>query len=587
MKRFIPNLLALAVAFSSMESMAAADLVLFNGKVFTAESSAPKAQAVAVENGKILQVGSDADIKALADSGTTVIDLAGKALMPGMIDAHSHAVFGGLEMASANMADEVVPLEELEKRLKAWRADGKAGHGEVLIVAGMNSAYWAQAEDLRKRFNVGEWADQPIAFMGSDHHTGWINAAMLKRAGIDAALIKKLPAAEADTVGKRANGEPNGFLVDAGWDRAAAVLPPPSEAVMYKAGQTAVAYNNSLGITAWMDPAANAAPGEAVFAMKPTEKSVGVLPVYKALAEKGELTAHVAALLVANGKSRPSDLDVLAKVHDQFQGIPNLTLPGIKIFADGVLEYPAQSAALIDPYNNSQKRGELLIDPAHFGELVSAIDARGWLVHIHAIGDRAVRESLNGIEQARKDRQSGVTHSITHLQLVNPKEFARFKPLNVIAAMQLLWAAGDEYTIGMVKPYVSAFAFRYQYPAHSLLKQGATIAGASDWPVSSPSPWLATSQAISREGVEGVLNADERIDRDTMFYAYTINAARAIGLEKQIGSLKAGKAADFVILDRDVFTVDAKSLGETQVLATYFAGKQVYAAEPKPTASSL
>lgn len=577
MKRFIPNLLALAVAFSSMESMAAADLVLFNGKVFTAESSQPKAQALAVENGKVLQVGSDAEIKALADANTQLIDLGGKTLLPGMIDAHSHAIFGGLEMASANMSDEVVPLEELQKRLRNWRDDGSAGHGEVLTVAGMNSAYWAQAEGLGKLFNNGEWANVPIAFIGSDHHTGWINSAMLKRAGIDATLIKNLPAAEADTVGKLASGEPNGFLVDAGWDRAAAALPPPSAAVLLKAGQAAVKFNNSLGITAWMDPAANAAPGEAVFAMKPTEKSVGVLPVYKTLAEKGQLTAHVAALLVANSKSRPSDLDVLSKVREQFSGIANLTLPGIKIFADGVLEYPAQSAALIDPYSNSSKRGELLIDPKHFGELVSAIDARGWLVHIHAIGDRAVRESLNGIEQARKDRQSGITHSITHLQLVNPKEFARFKPLNVIAAMQLLWASGDEYTLDMVKPYVSAFAFRYQYPAHSLLKQGATIAGASDWPVSSPSPWLAIAQAISREGPKGVLNADERIDRDTMFYAYTLNAARTIGLDKQIGSLKAGKAADFIIVDRDVFTVDAKSLGETQVLNTYFAGKQVYA----------
>lgn len=577
MKRFIPNLLALAVAFSSMESMAAADLVLFNGKIFTAESSQPKAQALAVENGKVLQVGSDAEIKALADANTQVIDLAGKTLLPGMIDAHSHAVFGGLEMASANMKDEVVPLEELEKRLRGWRDDGSAGHGEVLTVAGMHSAYWAQAEDLDKRFSQGEWANVPIALMGSDHHTGWINQAMLKRAGIDAKLIASLPAAERDTIGKHKDGKPNGFLVDAGWDRAAAVLPPPSDAVLLKAGETAVKYNNSLGITAWMDPAANAAPGEAVFAMKPTEKSVGILPVYKALAEKGELTAHVAALLVANGKSRPSDLDVLAKVHDQFSGIPNLTLPGIKIFADGVLEYPAQSAALIDPYTNSSKRGELLIDPKHFGELVSAIDARGWLVHIHAIGDRAVRESLNGIEQARKDRQSGITHSITHLQLVNPKEFARFKPLNVIAAMQLLWAGADEYTLDMVKPYVSAFAYRYQYPAHSLLKQGATIAGASDWPVSSPSPWLAIAQAVNREGPKGVLNADERIDRDTMLYAYTINAARTIGLEQQIGSLKAGKQADFIIVDRDVFSVDDKSLSETQVLNTYFAGKQVYA----------
>jgi predicted amidohydrolase YtcJ len=231
---------------------------------------------------------------------------------------------------------------------------------------------------------------------------------------------------------------------------------------------------------------------------------------------------------------------------------------------------------MLEPYRNTKKTGELLIDPAHFGELVSAADARGWLVHIHAIGDRAVRESLNGIEQARKDRQSGISHSITHLQMVNPKEFARFKPLNVIASMQLLWASADDYTLDMIKPYVSALAFRYQYPAHSLLKQGATLAGASDWPVSSPNPWNAMAQAITRQGPLGVLNADERLDRETLFYAYTQNAARTLGLEQQIGSLTAGKQADFIVLDRDVFTVDEKALHETQVLQTWFAGREIY-----------
>ncbi|MFP3547603.1 amidohydrolase family protein, partial [Rhizobium sp. SIMBA_035] len=135
--------------------------------------------------------------------------------------------------------------------------------------------------------------------------------------------------------------------------------------------------------------------------------------VYKALAQKGELTLRVAALMVANPKSRPADVEVLEQVRQQFLGVPNLSLPGIKIFADGVAEFPAQTASLLTPYKNSKKDGELLIDPAHFGELVSAADARGWLVHVHAIGDRAVRESLNGIEQARRDRQSGVVHSIT------------------------------------------------------------------------------------------------------------------------------------------------------------------------------
>ena len=577
MKRFIPNLLMAAMSFASLEAMAATDLVLFNGKIFTADRNQPKVQALAVQDGKVLQVGSDAQIKALIDSGTQVIDLAGKTLMPGLIDSHSHAIFGGLEMVAANMEDEVVELDELENRLRGWRDDGKARHGDVLTVAGMSSAYWAQAEALGKTFNSGEWADVPVVFTGSDHHTAWANNVMLKRAGVDATLLKNLPDAEKGTIGKLADGSPNGFLVDAGWDRVSSKMPSPSAADMLKAAQTAVSYNNSLGITAWMDPAANAAPGEPIFALKPTEQTVGVLPVYKALSESGGMTAHVAALLVANGKSVPADLDTLDKVRQQFQGIPNLTLPGIKIFADGVIEYPAQSAAMIDPYTNSHKPGELLIDPKHFGELVSAIDQRGWLVHIHAIGDRAVRESLNGIAQARKDRQSGVTHSITHLQIVNPKEFARFKPLDVIASMQLLWASADDYTTDMIKPYVSALAFRYQYPAHSLLKQGATIAGASDWPVSSPNPWNAMAQAMTRVGPMGVLNADERIDRETMLYAYTLNAARTIGLDKQIGSLTAGKQADFIVVDRDVFSVDEKALHDTQVLQTWFAGRQVYA----------
>ncbi|WDG77417.1 amidohydrolase [Pseudomonas chlororaphis] len=577
MKRFILNLLTIAVSFASMEAMAATDLVLFNGQVFTADRAQPKVQALAVADGKVLQVGSDAQIKALIETGTRVIDLGGKTLMPGLIDSHSHAIFGGLEMTSANMQDQVVGLDELERKLRAWRDDGKARHGDVLSIAGMSSAYWAQAEALGQRFNAGEWAKVPVVFTGSDHHTAWANAVMLERAGIDAALLKTLPQAERDTIGQLADGRPNGFLVDAGWDRVAAKMPVPGSAALLNAAQSAVRYNNSLGITAWMDPAANAAPGEAVFALKPTAQTVGVLPAYKALAESGGMSAHVAALLVANPKSRPADLDVLEQVRQQFQGIANLTLPGVKIFADGVIEYPAQSAAMIDPYSNSHKQGELLIDPEHFGELVSAIDQRGWLVHIHAIGDRAVRESLNGIAQARQDRQSGIAHSITHLQMVNPKEFARFKPLGVIASMQLLWASADDYTLDMIKPYVSALAFRYQYPAHSLLKQGATLAGASDWPVSSPNPWNAIAQAITRKGPLGVLNADERLDRETMFYAYTLNAARAIGLEQQIGSLSAGKQADFIVLDRDVFRVDEKALHETQVLQTWFAGREVYA----------
>nr|BFD42587.1 amidohydrolase [Pseudomonas sp. FFPRI_1] len=559
-----------------MESPAAVDLLLHNGKVFTAEQGQPLQQAVAVEQGRIVRVGSDAEVLALKAPGTRVVDLQGKVLMPGFIDSHSHAIFGGLKLKAADLDSQQLPLDSLEQRLRGWRDDGKARHGDVLSVSGLPSTYWSQVDALEQRFNQGEWADTPILFVGWDYHTGWANRAMLKRAGIDAARVKALQGEAVATIGHHPDGSPNGFVADAGLSALTSQLPAPSFAQLLDAGRAARDLNHRLGITALMDPAANAVPGEALFAMKPTAQTVGVLPVYQALAEQGELQLRVAALMVANPKSRPADLEVLDQVRQQFLGIENLSLPGIKIFADGVAEFPAQTASLLTPYKNSKKGGELLIDPAHFGELVSAADARGWLVHVHAIGDRAVREALNGIEQARRERHSGVAHSITHLQLVNPKEFARFKPLDVIASMQLYWASADELSIDLLQPYISAMQFQFMYPARSLLKNGATIAGASDWPVSTPEPWKAIAQAISRKGPKGVLNQAEGIDRETLFYAYTRNAARAIGLEQQIGSLAPGKQADLIVLDRDVFQVPQEQLADTQVLKTYFAGREVY-----------
>ena len=179
---------------------------------------------------------------------------------------------------------------------------------------------------------------------------------------------------------------------------------------------------------------------------------------------------------------------------------------------------------------------------------------------------------------ARQHKDTPLPHSITHLQLVNPKEFPRFKQLGVIASVQLLWATAESYTEELVKPYVSAYAYRFQYPARSLHKAGATIAGASDWPVSSPNPWNAIAQASTRTGPLGVLNAAESIDRETMLRAYTINAAKALRLEDRIGSLAPGKQADLILLDRDIFTVSDAELFDTKVLQTWFAGKPVYQA---------
>ncbi|SDN16112.1 amidohydrolase [Pseudomonas jinjuensis] len=575
MKPIFPLLLTSALACSPLETMAAVDLILHNARVYTAEPGQPLQQAVAVEDGKLLAVGSDAEVLRLKQPSTRVLDLDGKVLMPGFIDSHAHVAKGGLQMHQANLDGKLLPLDELEQRLRQWRDDGKARRGEFLVVGGLPTSYWDRLDELERRFNAGEWAATPILFAGWDFHTGWANQAMLKRAGIDAARVKSLKGEELATIGHHPDGRPNGFLVDAGLYAAQELLPLPSDEELLTGARDALRYYNSLGITAWMDPLANEIPGGPI-----GNNSLGVLPTYRTLAQKGELSAHVAALLMADSKAKPADLDELDKVRQQFRGVPNLTLPGIKVFADGVAEHPAHSAAMLEPYRGSEKSGELLFDPEGFGALVDAADARGWLVHVHAIGDRAVRESLNAIEHARKARSSGIPHSITHLQMVSPQDFARFRPLDVIASMQLFWASADELSVDLVKPYVSDTAFRYQYPAHSLLKNGATIAGASDWPITTPDPWPAIYQALSRKGPEGVLNADEAIDRETMFQAYTLNAARAIRLDDSIGSLKPGKQADMILLDRDVFQAEAEALRDTRVLRTWFAGREVFARNP-------
>lgn len=575
MKRWFPALLSTALTLSSTETMAAAELILHGGKIFTAVPGQPLQQAIAIEQGKILAVGSEQQVLRLGQPGTRLIDLRGKVLLPGFIDSHSHAIRGGLQMHQATLEGQLLGFDALEQRLRDDARNGSARRGDILTLGGLPSAYWSRIGEFEQRFNQGEWARQPLLLIGWDYHTGWANQAMLARAAIDPQNVQALKPEEQASLGRDADGRLNGFLSEASLYSVIDHLPAVSREQLLQAGRDAIAYYHSLGITGWMDPTANDAPGQPL-----NNQSLGLLPIYKQLADNGELTQHVAALLVVDSKARPAELDELARVREQFRNVPNLTLPGLKIFADGVAEFPAQTAALLSPYRNSRLYGELLIDPQHFGELVNAADARGWLVHIHAIGDRAVREALNGIEQARQARHSGVPHSITHLQMVNPREFARFKPLDVIASMQLYWASADETSVDLLKPYVSAMAFLHQYPARSLLKNGATIAGASDWPISSPAPWKAIYQAISRKGPKGVLNAAEAIDLDSMLRAYTLNAARALRLEQQIGSLEPGKQADLIVVDRDVFHVSPEELAQTRVLQTYFAGNPVFERTP-------
>ena len=202
------------------------------------------------------------------------------------------------------------------------------------------------------------------------------------------------------------------------------------------------------------------------------------------------------------------------------------------------------------------------------------------VVHVHAIGDLAVREALNGFEAARRaNGDSGLPHTITHLQLVDPADIPRFGRLGVIASFQLYWAAANGDAIDLVKFYVAPAIFPWQYAARSVLDSGGTLAGASDWPVSTANVFAAIYQAETRTRPLGVLNPDERVPRIAMLYAYTRNAARALGLADTIGSIAPGKRADMILVDRDVLTVPADEMKDTKILWTMFGGKTVYRSE--------
>ena len=269
----------------------------------------------------------------------------------------------------------------------------------------------------------------------------------------------------------------------------------------------------------------------------------------------------------------------MQKTREIYKDVPNLHVTGIKVFADGVAEFPSQTAHLTQPYKNTGRNGDLLFDPQKFAELCVAADKQGLIIHVHAIGDGAVKAALDGIAAARKaNGDSHLPDTLTHEQFVRPEDFPRFRELGVISALQLFWAEASNDTIEILKPYLDPEIYKWQYPARSILDNGGIISGASDWPVSTANIFRAIYQAETRKGAEGILDASQAMPREAMFYAYTRNSARAMNLDS-IGMIAPGRRADLVLLDRDVLTVSPEEMRDTHVLWTMVAGKTVYRAK--------
>ena len=571
MRRLFQSCLAVLVVTVSFFLQAGSPLwaedsgerIFFNAKIFTGDPQKPYAEAVAIRGDRILAVGNLPEVLTSTSANAERIDLQGKSLFPGFIDSHSHSIDGGLGLISADASEKVHALDELPPFVDDAKKTGRGMHGDVLEILGMPLEFWSHTDVLNARFSTGPYEKQSVLLRGMDGHTAWANRALLQRAGITADYVRKLSAGERSYYGVDKDMQPNGFLVDAGTEKVEALLPPPADDKLLAAARAAVQYNYSLGITAWLDPLA----------------FPYVLKGYKFLAEHGELVSQVVAFPQVFAKDPEAELAGIQKTRETYKSVPNLHITGIKVFADGVAEYPSQTAHLSKPYKNTGRNGDLLFDPKKFAELCVAADKQGLIIHVHAIGDGAVTEALNGIAAARKAHgNSGLPHTLTHEQFVAPEDFVRFQELGVVSALQLYWAEASKDTIEILKPYLDPAIYKWQYPARSILDNGGIISGASDWPVSTANIFMAIYQAETRKGPEGVLDPSQAMPREAMFYAYTRNSARAMNLES-IGSIAPGKRADLVLLDRDVLTVSPEEMRDTKVIWTMVAGKTVYQAK--------
>ena len=541
-----------------------ADVVFKNGRIYTVDPSRSVRQALAVTGNTISAVGRDAEIEAWVGPDTRVIDLAGRFVMPGLIDTHSHPIFGAVNAAKCSLLDVSPTLEAIGPVIRQCLADRPAtGDGWLEVVQLYNYGFEATAKDL----DAIE-ATRPLAVSGNDGHTLWANSRALELAGVTAATSDP----PGGKIMRDAAGNPTGAFADTAMELVLDHIPLPSIAGAAALTETALEGMIANGLTSVTD--AYVTRREA--------------PVWQLLQSTGRLKMRVRAAIYLEDLSDDSDgtIALIAAMAKAGTTDPDfLRMDTVKIFADGVMEAPTQTAALLEPYLDANgaptdNRGELYFDQDTMNSLVTKLDRAGLTVHVHAIGDWAVRASLDAFEAAfDANGASGNRHQIAHLQLVDPADFPRFAELGVIANFQLDWAKRDASNTGPIEPYLGPERYRWLYPAGSLRRAGAMIAGGSDWDVSSYDPFHAMEHGITRVergSAQPPLGENEGLTIGDVIDAYTINAAIAARQDATTGSLEVGKRADLVILDRDITAIDPATLDDTEVLATWIDGKLVY-----------
>jgi predicted amidohydrolase YtcJ len=536
-----------------------ADLIITGAPVYTADPARPWADAVAVRAGRVVSVGPAAEVDALRGPATRVLRLDGGLVLPGFADAHVHTAAGGLELAQCDLHG--VEPEAYAAVVAGYAAD-HPGVGWVLGSGWVMDAFGT--EGPRATALDAVVADRPVLLESTDGHSAWVNRRALELAGITRAT----PDPPRGRIERDAAGEPTGALHEAAKDLVGDLAPEPDQAEWEAAVERGQAHLHRLGITAWQDAA-----------VEPP-----MLAAYRAVAERGRLTGRAVAALRWMPEDGEDQLAALVERRERGTA-GRLRASAVKIFADGVFEN--RTAAMLDPYldGDGHPTGNLgiaMLGAEELARVVTAMDAEGFDVHVHAIGDRAVRDTLDAFEAAAAaNGRRDARHQIAHLQFVHPDDRPRFRRLGVVANAQPFWSCLDGYMRDLTLPFLDPERAGWQYPWASLRRAGAVLAFGSDWTVSTANPLEEIEVAVrrvapdDRDG-EPFLPA-ERVDLPTALDAFTSGSAYALRLEADTGSVTPGKLADLAVLDRDPFDEAAGPIGDARVVVTLVEGEPVHA----------
>ena len=550
---FTSRLAVVCSLIFAAQPLIAADLLVDNVNGYTLDKAGKLQhfEALLVDDGKVLATGNHADMAKRAGDAR-VIDGKGHTLLPGLIDAHGHVMGLGAMALQVDLA-ATTSLDAALTKIKSFASTHK--EDPWILGRGWNQVIWK----LDRFPNAIELdtavSDRPVFLRRVDGHAGWANTAAIKLAGITSETR--------DPVGGRierdAEGNPSGVFVDAAMDLVDSKIPPATDAQQSAALEAALKHMASVGMTGVGDAGID----------------LETFQLYKQFADEGKLTARINAMIGGTGK----DFDAISKGGPLIgYGHDFLSVRSVKLFADGALG--SRGAAMLKPYSDDPKNSGLLFStPDEMTAMISTAFDHGYQVAVHAIGDKGNREVLDSFATSYKKYPDAkaLRNRIEHAQVVSVDDIPRFVDLNLIASMQPTHATSD---MNMAEDRVGHERIKGAYAWRTFLKQGTRIAGGSDFPVESPNPFYGLHAAVTRQDHEGHPPGGwypkQAMTMTEALRAFTLDAAYAAHQEDTLGTLEAGKWADFILIDQDVFKVDPEKVWKTKVLQTWVAGESVY-----------